>query len=81
MDKTHTTSLPMEAFSILITGSRKALYVDASVALGVGANVLVGGFQKSIALQSVSVEGKNGLNIAAGIAGMSLNYEGSKRPR
>ena len=56
--------------------------VDASVALGVGAgaNVLVGGFQKSIALQPVSVEGQNGLNVAAGIAGMSLNYEGSKRP-
>ena len=57
--------------------------VDASVALGVGAgaNVLVGGFQKSIALQPISVEGQNGLNVAAGIAGMSLNYEGSKPPR
>src|SRR3984957_3513475 len=56
--------------------------VDASVALGVGAgaNVLVGGFEKSIALQPVSVEGQNGLNVAAGIAGMSLTYEGSKRP-
>ncbi|HEY1850100.1 MAG TPA: DUF992 domain-containing protein [Candidatus Binataceae bacterium] len=56
--------------------------VDASVALGVGAgaNVLVGGFDKSIALQPVSVEGQNGLNVAAGIAGLSLKYEGSKRP-
>src|SRR5271165_1327335 len=56
--------------------------VTASVSLGVGAgaNVLVGGFEKSIALQPVSVEGQNGLNVAAGIAGMSLNYEGSKRP-
>ena len=56
--------------------------VDASVALGVGAgaNVLVGGFEKSIALQPVSVEGQNGLNVAAGIAGLSLKYEGSKRP-
>jgi Protein of unknown function (DUF992) len=57
--------------------------VDASVALGVGAgaNVLVGGFEKSIALQPVSVEGQNGLNVAAGIAGLSLKYEGTKRPR
>jgi hypothetical protein len=50
---------------------------QASVALGVGAgaNVLVGGFKKSIALQPVSVEGQNGLNVAAGIAAMTLHYE------
>jgi Protein of unknown function (DUF992) len=66
------------------TGALAGSYggVDASVALGVGAgaNVLVGGFDKSIALQPVSVEGQNGLNVAAGIAGMSLNYAGSKHP-
>jgi Protein of unknown function (DUF992) len=52
---------------------------QASVALGVGAgaNVLIGGFKKSIALQPVSVEGQNGLNVAAGIAEMSLHYDGS----
>lgn len=50
---------------------------QASVALGVGAgaNVLIGGFKKSIALQPVSVEGQNGLNVAAGIGAMSLHYE------
>src|SRR5271170_7435335 len=55
---------------------------QASVALGVGAgaNVLLGGFHKSIALQPVSVEGQNGLNVAAGIAAMSLHYEGSHPP-
>ncbi len=67
------------------TGALAGSYggVDASVALGVGggANVLVGGFEKSIALQPVSVEGQNGLNVAAGIAGMSLTYAGSKHPR
>jgi hypothetical protein len=66
------------------TGALAGSYggVDASVALGVGAgaNVLVGGFKKSIALQPVSVEGQNGLNVAAGIAGMSLHYKGSKPP-
>ncbi len=57
--------------------------VQASVALGVGAgaNVLLGGFHRSIALQPVSVEGQNGLNVAAGIANMSLKYEGTKPPR
>lgn len=50
---------------------------QASVALGVGAgaNVLIGGFNKSIALQPVAVEGQNGLNVAAGIAAMSLHFE------
>src|ERR1700687_3644594 len=52
--------------------------VQASVALGVGAgaNVLLGGFHKSIALQPVSVEDQNGLNVAAGIAELTLHYEG-----
>jgi hypothetical protein len=56
---------------------------QASVALGVGAgaNVLLGGFRKSIALQPVSVESQNGLNVAAGIGAMALHYEGTKRPR
>jgi hypothetical protein len=56
---------------------------QASVALGVGggANVLLGGFHKSIALQPVSVEGQNGLNVAAGIAAMNLHYEGTRPPR
>jgi hypothetical protein len=56
---------------------------QASLALGVGAgaNVLLGGFHKSIALQPVSVEGQNGLNVAAGIAGLSLHYEGERPPR
>jgi hypothetical protein len=56
--------------------------VQASVALGVGggANVLVGGFHKSITLQPISVEGQNGLNVAAGIGAMSLHYEGERVP-
>ncbi|MGH8337450.1 MAG: DUF992 domain-containing protein, partial [Gammaproteobacteria bacterium] len=57
--------------------------VQASVALGVGAgaNVLVGGFHKSITLQPISVEGQNGLNVAAGIGTMTLHYEGERVPR
>jgi Protein of unknown function (DUF992) len=56
---------------------------QASLALGVGAgaNVLLGGFHKSIALQPVSVEGQNGLNVAAGIGNMSLRYEGTGPPK
>ena len=55
----------------------------ASVALGVGAgaNVLIGGFKKSIALQPVSIEGQNGLNVAAGIAELSLKFDQKRPPK
>jgi hypothetical protein len=55
----------------------------ASISLGVGAgaNVLVGGFDKSIALQPVSFEGQNGLNVAAGVAALNLKYRGERAPR
>ena len=45
---------------------------QATVGLGVGANVLIGGLDKSIALQPISVEGSKGLNVAAGIGAISL---------
>ena len=44
---------------------------SATVGVGVGANVLVGGSGNSIALQPVSIEGTTGLNVAAGIAEMT----------
>jgi hypothetical protein len=37
--------------------------------------VLVGGFDRSITLQPVSVEGDKGLNVAAGIASIALKYQ------
>jgi hypothetical protein len=48
--------------------------VSAAVTPGVGgaANVLVGGSNRSIALQPVSVEGNTGLNIAAGVGSIRL---------
>ncbi len=49
--------------------------VTAGVAVGVGANAnaLLGGSGQSIVLQPVSVEGQTGLNISAGVAGLSLS--------
>jgi hypothetical protein len=48
--------------------------VSAAVAagLGVGAKALVGGYDKSIALQPLSVEGLEGINVAGGIAVLTL---------
>lgn len=37
-----------------------------------GANVLVSGFQKSIARQPISFEGQTGVNVAAGVAALNL---------
>jgi hypothetical protein len=48
---------------------------SASVGAGVGANVLFGGFQRSIALQPVSFEGNQGLDVAGGIADVTLAYQ------
>ena len=58
-------------------GALEGDYVGGSAqvtaGLGVGANALVGGFDKSVALQPVSVEGSKGLNVAAGIGSISLH--------
>jgi hypothetical protein len=63
----------------LAPGALSGRYVgatgSASVGVGVGANVLVGGSHRTISLQPVSVEGNTGLNVAAGIGDMSLRYQ------
>jgi Protein of unknown function (DUF992) len=45
---------------------------EATVGAGVGANVLVGGSNRTVSLQPVSVQGQAGLNVAAGVAGLEL---------
>ena len=47
---------------------------SATVGVGLGANALVGGNNRTIALQPFSVQGQVGLNIAAGVAGLNLAY-------
>ena len=48
---------------------------SATVGVGAGANVLIGGSNNMISLQPVSVEGNTGLNVAAGIGSISLRYQ------
>ena len=48
---------------------------SATVGVGAGANVLIGGSNNTISLQPVSVEGNTGLNVAAGIGSISLRYQ------
>ena len=51
---------------------------SAAIGVGAGANVLIGGFNKSIALQPISIEGQNGLNVAAGVVEMTLTFDQTK---
>src|SRR5262245_1222927 len=48
---------------------------DISAGLGVGANVLVGGSSKSVSLQPLSIEGQAGINLALGVAGLTLRWQ------
>jgi len=45
---------------------------EATVGAGLGANVLVGGSNRTVALQPLSVQGQAGLNVAAGVAELTL---------
>jgi hypothetical protein len=57
-----------------VAGTYGGATASATVGVGVGANVLVGGSSKQITLQPVSVEGSVGLNVAAGIGEVDLTY-------
>lgn len=61
-----------------LTGEYVGAQASATVGAGVGANALVGGFDRSVTLQPVSIEGETGLNVAAGIGAMTLHYAGSE---
>ena len=57
-------------------GALRGSYVGGSAqvnaGIGAGANALIGGFNKSITLQPLSLEGSKGLNVAAGIGAIHL---------
>jgi hypothetical protein len=57
-------------------GSLAGVYIGASaeatVVVGLGANVLVGGSQKQFALQPLSVQAQTGLNLAVGVTELDL---------
>jgi hypothetical protein len=45
---------------------------DIAIAVGLGANVLVGGSNRTVALQPLSVSGQVGFNLAIGVADLHL---------
>ena len=56
-----------------LSGDYVGASAQATVGIGAGANALIGGLDKSVALQPLSVEGSKGLNVAAGIGSISLH--------
>jgi len=59
-----------------LSGNYAGASGEASVGVGLGANVLVGGSNKTFALQPVSVQGQAGLNVAVGVTELSLRKAG-----
>lgn len=55
-----------------LSGDYVGASASASFAVGLGANVLVGGSDQTFALQPISVQTGTGINFAAGVAEMQL---------
>ena len=57
----------------MLTGTYTGASAEMSLAAGLGANVLVGGSSRTVALQPLSVQGQIGLDIAAGVGSLDLH--------
>jgi len=57
-----------------LAGRYKGISADASVGLGLGENILLGGSNQAFMLQPSSYEGQVGLNIAAGVTTVTLEW-------
>jgi hypothetical protein len=57
----------------MLSGTYVGATAQATAVAGVGANALVGGSNRSVALQPLSVQGQVGLNAAGGIGALELH--------
>ena len=57
----------------MLSGTFAGATAQATAAVGVGANVLIGGSNHSVSLQPLSVQGQVGLNAAGGIGALELH--------
>ncbi len=55
-----------------LAGDYGGASAEATVGAGLGANVLVGGSNRTVALQPLSVQGQTGLNLAVGVSELKL---------
>jgi len=58
----------------VLAGRYAGVSGEATVGVGVGANALIGGSQRSIVLQPLSVQAQHGLNVAVGVAKLTLEW-------
>jgi hypothetical protein len=56
----------------VLSGTYVGVTGGAHVGVGASGNLLIGGSDKTVTLQPLSIEGATGLNVAAGLAGLSL---------
>jgi hypothetical protein len=63
-----TTGVPAGA----LAGEYVGVSGDIGIGAGVGANILMGGSGRTIALQPVSLEGSVAVNVALGVSGLKL---------
>jgi hypothetical protein len=63
-------------FTGMLAGKYAGATAEISVAAGLGANVLVGGSHRTVALQPLSLQGQVGLDIAAGVGELDLHPAG-----
>jgi len=66
------TQADVETGPNALAGSYTGVSGEVSLGIGLGANALVGGAGQKIGLQPVLVAGNNGLNLAVGLASLSL---------
>ena len=55
-----------------LAGDYVGASAEATVGVGAGANILVGGSDETISLQPLSVQGQTGLNAALAVSGLAL---------
>jgi hypothetical protein len=61
-----------------LAGHYGGLTAGATIGLGLEGDALIGGSTSTIALQPLSIEGTTGLNVAAGVADLTLHARGSQ---
>jgi hypothetical protein len=64
---------PTSRSRAVLAGTYTGASAEATVGAGVGANVLIGGNDRTVNLQPVSWQGQAGLNLAVGVSGLELH--------
>lgn len=64
-----------------LAGTYAGATAGGTVGAGVGANLLIGGSDRTVALQPLSVQGQTGVNITAGVSSMELRPTTAPAPR